>query len=219
MHDAGRQSGVPNPYCHRPSSVLSGREIATMISEFEQKVAAIAKDQFDQFNQLSESDPPLAAQIERYWKELGLPFPGVGTAWSAVFVSWCIRNAGATKKDFKFSPRHAVFVQWAIVNAETNQGRFRGLPITECVPTIGDIIQNNREGNSFGFEHAAAHDDYPSHTAIVVEEGKDPKGRFVITIGGNESDTVGRKRVALSADGLIVQRPNNPYICVVQSQM
>jgi hypothetical protein len=190
-----------------------------MISDFEQKVAAIARAQFDAFHTFSENDPPLAEQIERYWRDLGLAFPGVGTAWSAVFVSWCIRSAGATKRDFKFSARHAVFVNWAITNAETRQGRFHGLPISECVPTIGDLIQYNREGNAFGFEHAAAHDDYPSHTAIVVEEGKDSRGRFVMTIGGNESDTVGRKRVALSPDGLIVQRAANPYIAVVQSRM
>jgi hypothetical protein len=190
-----------------------------VISEFERRLAETAQGQYDSFRTFSEADPPLAAQIARYWKDLGLKFPGVATAWSAVFVSWCVQQAGATRKDFRFSAQHSVFVHWAIGNTEANQGRFRGLPIAECVPTIGDIIQHNRAPNRFGFAHAAAEFDYPSHSAIVVEEGRDAKGRFVITIGGNESDAIRRKRVVLDDDGLIVQRAIDPFIAVVQSQM
>jgi len=190
-----------------------------VISEFDGRSAEAAQGQYDQFRTFSEADPPLASQIRRYWTDLGFSFPGVATPWSAVFVSWCIRSAGATKREFRFSAQHSRFVHWAIQNAETNRGGFRGFPITDCVPTIGDIIQHNRGGTRHDFALAASHDDYPSHSAIVVEEGRDAKGRFVITIGGNESDAIRRKRVSLSPDGLILQREIDPYICVVQSQM
>ena len=56
-----------------------------------------------------------------------------------------------------------------------------------------------------------------SHSAIVVEEGQDNNGRYVLTVGGNEGDSVGLKRVALSAEGLIRQRDENPYISVIQN--
>jgi hypothetical protein len=188
-----------------------------MLSEFEAKLAATAVGQYDAFRFQSESDPGLAGQIERYWRDLGLAFPGVGTPWSAVFVCWCLKTAGASKKEFRFSARHAEFVHWAIGNAEANTGLFRALPIDACIPATGDIIQNNRDGNSFDYAHAAEHDDYASHTAIVVETGTDTTGRYAVTIGGNESDSIRRKRVVLDARGYIVQRPREPFICVVQT--
>ena len=52
---------------------------------------------------------------------------------------------------------------------------------------------------------------------IVVETGHDSTGRFAVTVGGNESDSIRRKRVALNDDGLIIQRVNSPYICVIQN--
>jgi hypothetical protein len=188
-----------------------------MLSEFEAALARTALGQYDTYRFQSESDPGLARQIERYWRDLGFAFPGVGEAWSAVFVSWCVKTAGATRREFRFSARHAEFVQWAIGNAETGTGLFRAQPIESCVPATGDIIQNNRGGNSFGYGHAAEHDDYPSHSAIVVETGADASGRYAVTIGGNESDSIRRKRVALDSRGYIVQRAIEPFICVVQT--
>ena len=148
---------------------------------------------------------------------MSLPFPGVVTPWSAVFVSWCIKQAGAAPGEFKFSPQHSIFVYWAIANAEAQRGLFRAFPISECAPSIGDIIHNNRDGNSFDFAYASSHADYSSHSAVVVDTGHDATGRFATTIGGNESDSVRRKRVPLDGNGLIVQRAQSPYICIIQT--
>lgn len=189
-----------------------------MISEFEKVLTATALDQRERFLGRDENDPLLAKQIKLYWTAVGSSFPGVSTPWSAVFVSWCIKTAGATKNEFLFAAAHAKFVHFAIRNAETGTGLFRGFPIEECAPTVGDLIQNNRSGNKFSFGFAAAHDSYESHSAIVVSLGEDASGRFAITIGGNEGSpgSVGRKRVELNEDGHIVQRKTSPYICVVQ---
>lgn len=65
--------------------------------------------------------------------------------------------------------------------------------------------------------HAFAYKSYNSHSAVVVERGSGARGEYVITIGGNEGSTVGRKRVDLHPDGFIVQRASEPYICVIQS--
>jgi len=43
---------------------------------------------------------------------------------------------------------------------------------------VGDIIQNNREGNRFDFAFARANPNYISHSAIVIEVGEDTQGRF-----------------------------------------
>ena len=68
-----------------------------------------------------------------------------------------MKNAGATAAEFKFASAHSKFVFKAIKNAQNNTGVFRGRPITDYAPKIGDIVQNNRNGNSFDFVFAKGH--------------------------------------------------------------
>jgi len=187
-----------------------------MPSAFAKKLAGIAQKQYDLYHFDSEADPPLAKQIERYWTDLSLKFPGVSTAWSAVFVSWCVEQAGATSAEFKFNPAHSQFVYAAIQNGLHSTGVFRAFSVESYAPQIGDIIQNNRGGNTFSFDYARTHRSYESHSAIVVETGVDSKGGYATTIGGNESDSVRMKLVRLTNKGLVKQRTNSPFICVIQ---
>lgn len=187
-----------------------------MASAFALKLASIAEDLHTTFHMQNENDPPLGKEIARFWKDTGEKFPGVDTAWSAVFVSACVKRAGATKEEFKFSPAHAVFVNQAIKNADAGTGVFRGREITAHSPQIGDIIQNNRSGGTVDFARARKKSDYASHSAIVVETGTDSDGRFALTIGGNEGDSIRRTVVRLDSKGLIKQRATNPFICVIE---
>jgi hypothetical protein len=190
---------------------------APAISPFARKLAAIAQQQFNTYHGVNENTAPLNAQIERYWLDLGLRFPGVQTAWSAVFVSWCVKQAGATAAEFRFSAQHSVFVHTAIRNSTNGTGVFRAHPISQYAPKVGDIVQNNRTKPELTYADAAKNANYSSHTAIVVERGVDAKGPYVITIGGNESQSVGRKRLALQPNGLLVQRTPGSFICVIQN--
>lgn len=189
-----------------------------MISTFAKRLADSAVKQYDLYRFDSEDDPSLKAQIKRYWTFLSLTFPGVSTPWSAVFVSWNVKTAGATAAEFSFSPRHSVFVKDAIANFKSTSGVFWGQPIASYAPKVGDIIQNNRNGNEFTYGYAESHSSYESHTAIVVEVGVDSNGGYALTIGGNESDSVRRKIVRLKPSGLIKQRTTNPYICVIENR-
>lgn len=188
-----------------------------MASKYCTDLAKIAEDQHSKFHLIQESDEPLRSQIKRYWTGLGLAFPGVSTAWSAVFVSWCVKQAGATAVEFNFAQAHSRFVHKAIQNATANTGVFHGVDVALAKPAVGDIIQNNRGGTRFDFAHAKANKAYQSHSAIVVETGLDSLGAYALTIGGNESDSIRRVRVALTAAGLIKQRTTNPYICVIKT--
>jgi hypothetical protein len=195
---------------------FDNREHQDMPSTYAKKLAATAVGQYNRYHEYSESDPELSAQIKRYWQDLGFDFPGVKTAWSAVFVSWCVKKAGATGKEFAFAAAHAKFVKAAIQNALKGVGVFRGLQIDQYAPKVGDIVQNNRSGNKFTYDFARTHSAYESHSAIVVEVGVDHDGHYLMTIGGNESDSVRRKRIRQNNKGLIIQRKLNPYICVIQ---
>lgn len=187
-------------------------------SAFAMKLAGVAQEQHDKFHLMHEADPPLCKQIKKYASDLQLgPTDCVTEPWSALFVSWCVKTAGATAAEFKFSKAHSVFVHQAIQNADNGTGVFRGFDITAQAPAVGDIIQNNRKGNKFDFAFARAKEHYDSHSAIVVEVGHDSEGGFALTVGGNEGNSVRQTVVRLTPQGFIRQRTNSPFICVVKN--
>jgi hypothetical protein len=187
-----------------------------MPTAFQKRLATLAQQQFDKYHLLRENQEPLASQIAAYWQDIGLSFPGTSTAWSAVFVSWCVKKAGATAAQFKFSQAHSQFVFQAIDNERKGVGVFRGHSVDTYAPKVGDILQNNRGKNHFDFSFAATHKAYESHSAIVMEVGVDTKGNYLRTIGGNESDSVGLKEVRLDKAGRVVD-PTGVYICVIET--
>lgn len=187
-----------------------------MSTPFQLKLAAQAQKQFDKYSLLRENQAPLSGQIASYWQDLGLQFPGVATPWSAVFVSWCVLKSGAEPGQFQYSARHAKFVQAAIANFRAGTGVFHGRDPADHAPKVGDILQNNRSGNQFDYAYAASHGNYPSHSAIVMEVGVDTRGRYLRTIGGNESDAVGLKEVRLDGSGR-VRNSDGLYISVIET--
>jgi hypothetical protein len=187
-------------------------------SAFALKLAAIAQEQHTKFHLIDEADPKLCKQIEKYWTEIGIGFTScVSVPWSAAFVSWCVKKAGATATEFKFADGHSKFVYKAIQNALNGTGVFHGLDISVHPPSVGDIIHNNRNGATLDFAYARTHKDYASHSAIVVETGQDTDGRYALTIGGNEGNSVRRTVVRLTQQGFIKQRTNNPFISVIKT--
>ena len=190
-----------------------------MPTTYAKTLARLAEKEYDDYSSFHETSPTMQTRIKMYWTSIGLSFPGVATAWSAVFVSSHVKRAGATAAEFKFAAAHSQFVKKAIANAVGSTGVFRAFPVNVYAPKIGDIIQNNRNGNSYDYSFAKANSSYQSHSAIVVEEGSDGGGRYVRTVGGNEGDKVGDRVVRLNSDGLIKQPTSTPkyYICVLQT--
>src|SRR6266852_1715276 len=188
-------------------------------SPYVAKLVQVAKGEFQNFHELDENEEPLRSRIDDYCRAIGVPPPQniSDFPWSATFVSFCVKDAGAAAAEFKFSAAHAVFVKQAIANADNGTGVFRARHIEDHAPQLGDIIQNNRGGGTVDYEEARHRSDYNSHSAIVVDLITNPDGsKFAVTIGGNESDSVRRKLVPLSDDGLVQQRDSNPYICVIE---
>ena len=188
-----------------------------MTSTFCNKLAGIAETEHHRYHLIHEADDPLRTQIKAYWAAAGLDPQPVSEAWSAAFVSWCVEQAGATAAEFKFSSAHSKFVHKAIADAAAGIGVFHGIDPATAKPGVGDIIQNNRGGRTYDFAHAKANKNYKSHSAIVIETGTDRLGRYALTVGGNESDSIRRVRVALKPDGTIKLRTDDPYIAVVKT--
>jgi len=186
-------------------------------SAFAKKLASVAQQQHTKFQFTNEADPLLCKQIKKWTEDIGFPFTScTNVPWSAVFISWCVMQAGATKAEFKFAMSHSVFVNQAIKNALNGTGVFQGFDITAQKPAVGDIIQNNRAGNNFDFNFAKKNSQYVSHSVIVIEIGQDNQGGFAFCIGGNENDSVRRSVVRLNANGFIKQRSGNSFICLVK---
>jgi hypothetical protein len=185
-------------------------------------IVDVARRELLLYGGIYEGNEPLESHIDAYWRAAKADpskFSATGDAWSAAFISFCVQESGVASGDFAFSTQHSRFVHAAIRNAEANKGTFRAHPITAYAPKLGDIIQNNRLGNRFDFAHAKADPDYPSHTAIVVDFEVRGGVRYAVTIGGNEENTVGRRRVPLQANGLVRQAPGSRhYICVIENR-
>jgi hypothetical protein len=190
-----------------------------MASTYAKALARAAEREFDVYGRFDETHPTMQQRIRRYWEDIDLNFDTVVVPWSAVFVSYQVKTAGATAGEFKFAAAHSQFVFVAARNAANGTGVFRAYPVTDYAPKVGDIIQNNRGSVSYTFQYAKTHKSYPSHSAIVVEEGLDGSGRYVRTIGGNEGNKVGQRIVRLDARGFIKPPASAPkyYISVVQN--
>ena len=182
------------------------------------KLVAIATGEFDQFHQIDESDEPLRSRIDHYCDEIGIPRPADidDFPWSATFISWCIKTAGAEAREFKFSSAHAVFVKAAIANADAGTGVFRAHPIDTHKPKVGDLIHRNRNGGRITYKQARNRSNYISHSAIVVDLVSSNGATFALTIGGNEGNSIRKQRVRLTADGHVQQTQSNPFISVVE---
>lgn len=189
-----------------------------MATVFQKKLAAVALGAYEKFHLLRENQEPLLSQVEQYWKATVGGFPGINEPWSAVFISWCVKQAGATSNEFTFASGHSVFVFHAIANTKNQTGVFHGRNPGEYAPKVGDILQNNRLKNSFDFAYASTHKNYKSHSAIVIETGSDQKGRYLRTVGGNENDSVGMKEVRLNKNGIVINT-TGLYISVIETHL
>ncbi|WGM40697.1 DUF2272 domain-containing protein [Caulobacter sp. NIBR1757] len=199
------------------------------LSNFRRRLADVALAELANYGGIPETDPPLRPRIYKtYLADLALADPNdpqgwampadiTSWAWSATFISWCVSQAGAKRQEFDFSIRHSTFTQKAIADALQNRGLFRGRRIGDYAPQIGDLIVANRAKGKITYDQAATNNNFPSHSAIVVDFTVRNGVRFAVTIGGNEGDTVGRTEVALTAAGLVKQRTINPYVCVIET--
>ena len=194
-------------------------EAAVAPTPYARKLVSIANAEYDRYHGFSETDEPLRSRINQYCREIGIEEPDniSDFAWSATFVSWCVKTAGATAGEFKFDPTHAVFVRAAIANADNNAGVFRARPIDQYRPKIGDIIHRNQNHGRVTYKQARSRSNYPSHSAIVVEIGSTNGVKFAGTIGGNESNSVHSAKVVLNQAGFVAQKNNDPFICIIEN--
>ena len=188
---------------------------------------------------------PVAGTPER--SELGPPAsrdptkpPVCDNAWSAVFVSAALRNAGVQARDFRFDPLHSAYLKdilhrsraWEATPDRRQRPLFVPHPLETRAPEPGDLICATRRRETDAVLRAiflptgpraqaswdAALDamDF-GHCDIVV--AVDLKRRTLSAIGGNVQDTVAKSLVPLDAEGRLIRSIERPWFIVIENRL
>ncbi len=195
--------------------ISEAARLAALAAGFTQRLVDIAisewaffgKQEYDLSGNLKvgghkEGENGFYQRIADYWLT-GTDTHGVdgrdhGWYWSAAFISWCEKKAGADKK-FRYSTQHSVYISQSIRDHKNNRvdSGYWGWRLNEVKPSVGDLVCWARK-NGIDYDHQNQ-GDYPGHTDIIVEVT--PKQ--IVVIGGNVGDSVTRRPLALDDGGFI----------------
>jgi hypothetical protein len=121
-------------------------------------------------------------------------------AWSAAFVSYVMRTAGAGNA-FPYAPDHATYINAA---KRMTLGADNGWLVTaerpsSYAPVPGDLICRGRDNAApLGYDDLPTAELFPAHCDIVVGP---PNSGMISVIGGNVQDTVTMRHITVAADG------------------
>lgn len=190
------------------------------LTSFKQRVREIAAREWQFFERGSrkEHEHGFWQRVVRYWNE-GLKVKWIDTKeevtsipWSAAFISWVMRTAGAGDR-FKYDARHSVYIRDAIQKRKSNDNTagFKGYKLSEVAPQVGDLVcaSRGKDAGKVGYDTTR---DYESHCDIVVatRPGK------IEVIGGNVSQSVGKKTLDIDAQGRLIDK-KYPWFVVIKN--
>ncbi|MCZ7555775.1 MAG: DUF2272 domain-containing protein [Bacteroidia bacterium] len=183
----------------------------TPISALAKSIRSIALGELQRWGNgsMKESDIRMRPVLYDYWL-IGtglkpetlthLPSWWSAVPWSAAFISWVMRHAGAGNT-FKYSPSHSVYTLAAKQNRITNNANpLKAFRLSEARPQVGDIVCRRRAGSGATYDNLTA--GMPTHCDIVVAV----QPGTLITVGGNVRDSVSSTRVPIDSEGFI-QKP------------
>lgn len=141
-------------------------------------------------------------RVARYWKE-GVNRDDVDgrdhdEPWSAAFISWNERQAGAEDRFF-YNAQHSQYIYKSIRDFRlgTTGVAYYGRRLNEYKPQVGDLVCWERDPSkdtNYDRQHGG---DYKGHCDIVVEV----RSTEIDIIGGNVGDSVTRRVVPLNGQG------------------
>jgi hypothetical protein len=161
-------------------------------------------------------------------------------AWSAVFVSAALRNAGVEGRDFRFDPLHSAYLKdilqryraWEAAPDRHERPLFVPHPLETRAPQPGDLICATRRGESEAVLRVVFLPSGPralpawdaaldamnfGHCDIVV--AVDLPRRTLSAIGGNVQDTVSRSLLPIDAAGHLIRTIERPWFIVVENRL
>lgn len=178
-------------------------------------IARIAEEQFRRWRPngglaLRETDPAATPILQEYYRT------GVGmevTAqqlqsaafqslhpWSAVFISWVLKTAGAGG-GFLYSRAHQSYIRAAHrsrMDGNTTSV-FWAYRATELAPQVGDLVCASRANSGATFDNIVETQLRATHCDIVTEV----RPGELRVIGGNLSQSVGAKKIRTQPNGFV----------------
>jgi peptidoglycan hydrolase-like protein with peptidoglycan-binding domain len=204
--------GETGPVHTTPASTRS-------IDQLRANIIRVAEQEHRRWNQggkKHEGDPQMAPVVQDYWRRgvgqnyspdvLRNPAFQKNNPWSAAFISWVMREAGAGNA-FPYSSAHARYIVAAKRNRQGNNGNpFKAYRISEVRPQPGDLVCRRRAGGNTTYDNVQS--GHKTHCDVVCEV----RPGELITVGGNVSNSVTVTRVKTDGRGYISD-PN--YFAVI----
>jgi hypothetical protein len=180
------------------------------LTSFKAELVRVAWHEHETLGALRRGDRALEERIEFYCCNVGISATAPAH-YSAVFISWCMRTAGASETDFPATAGHWQYASRALKSA----GLFRARRVESYAPQLGDVIHVNRDDGKVDYDRVRnGPHPYAAESGIVVETRQ---GEALIVMGNQEpAGNVGTEKLALDDSGLLVQRTKNPFICVIE---
>jgi hypothetical protein len=206
-----------------PSSQESEVGPVSRIAALRAAIVRIANQEWRRWNdggKKFETDPRVRSILRDYWlngagnnfseADLGNPQFQNTWPWSATFISWVMKKAGAGN-DFKYAAAHTIYIKAARDNRLANNSNpFKAFRIREVIPEPGDLVCINRSAVDVNYDNIDPNNkQHKTHCDIVTEAvfGK------ITTIGGNLSNSVSKTLVKTDERGHI-KAPN--YFAVIK---
>lgn len=166
----------------------------------------------------SEYDEGAWQRVGHYWQSLGTSYAHLtgkdrGWAWSAAFVSFCMKNAGAGRL-FPYSASHSRYINYAIAQSSNPESPLIAHRIAEYVPRVGDLIGRWRGIQVVTFDNAVSLGNYESHTDIVVAT----KPGVIEVIGGNVLHSVTRQELMSDSEGHLSDK-RQAWFVVIENRL
>lgn len=142
------------------------------------------------------------ARVGDYWLEgtgtHGLDGKDTDTPWSATFISYVMRKAGAGTR-FRYSTLHATYISQGIrdLASQRADAGYWCYRLPDRKPKVGDLVCWSRQAG-IDYDHQKG-GSYKGHCDVVVAVNS---GSIDI-IGGNVGNSVTRRPLALAADGTV----------------
>ncbi|WP_174188561.1 phage tail tip lysozyme [Nocardia barduliensis] len=194
-------------------------------------IARIAEQEFTRWRpsgtrSLAETEPAATPILQDYYRNgVGAPVTAAqlqspefqkAHPWSAVFVSWVMRKAGAGNT-FAYSAAHQNYIRAARHNRLTRNtaSPFWAYRATEVAPQVGDLICAARANSGATYDNIADPQRRRTHCDIVtaVRPGR------IRVIGGNVRQNVDEKTILTHPDGrLRLDGPQARFFAVIRYQ-
>jgi hypothetical protein len=131
-------------------------------------------------------------------------------AWSAAFISYVMRTAGAGQA-FPYAPDHATYINAAkrMTLGTDNLSLMTAERPVSYSPVPGDLICYGRDqAASLSYDNLPTTGSFPAHCDIVVGP---PVSGVISVIGGNVQDTVTMRHVPVTGNGRLAA-PNGEVL-------